>query len=98
MSTSCIARSIATPTSLILGGNGPSLLELAVTTSPISPSSINFFVTRTAGLKRYTCPVASVTPASSAASIIFWASGNLRAIGFSTSTFFPASIASITTL
>jgi hypothetical protein len=50
MSTSCIARSIITPTSLIRGGNGPTLFADADTTSPITSSFISSFAFPTAGL------------------------------------------------
>ena len=86
-----------TPTSLILGGSGPTLFANADTISPITPSSTSSLAFCTAGLNLSTCPVARITPASLAAAIISSASCNVNAIGFSTKTCFPCLIASITT-
>ncbi len=92
-----MARSIVTPTSLIRGGNGPTRLADTETTSPINLSLKSFLASKTAGLNRSTCPVASFTPSFLAARTISLASFKVKAMGFSTSTCFPCSMALMTT-
>ena len=62
---------------------------------PISPDWMIFHIVRTGGVKLRVCPARNFTPVRFAVSTIFCASSRLSAIGFSTTTCLPASIARI---